>query len=68
LWASPGETPDDVEALRQFPPPTRRLDAIGRLSAYSSEDGTEAAGLPGELSEDEVADRVSDLADLRGPS
>ena len=58
----PGETPDDVEALRDFLTDAR-LDAIG-VFGYSAEDGTEAAGLPGELSEDEVADRVSDLADL----
>jgi ribosomal protein S12 methylthiotransferase RimO len=58
----PGETPDDVEALRDFLTDAR-LDAIG-VFGYSAEDGTEAAGLPGELPEDEVADRVSDLADL----
>jgi ribosomal protein S12 methylthiotransferase len=58
----PGETPDDVEALRQFLTDAR-LDAIG-VFGYSSEDGTEAVGLPGQLSEDEVADRVGDLADL----
>jgi ribosomal protein S12 methylthiotransferase RimO len=58
----PGETPDDVEALRQFLIDAR-LDAIG-VFGYSNEDGTEAAGLPGQLSQDEVADRVSDLADL----
>jgi ribosomal protein S12 methylthiotransferase RimO len=58
----PGETPDDVEVLRQFLIDAR-LDAIG-VFGYSSEDGTEAAGLPGELPEDEVASRVSDLADL----
>jgi tRNA A37 methylthiotransferase MiaB len=58
----PGETPDDVEALREFLIDAR-LDAIG-VFGYSAEDGTEAAGLPGELPEDEVAARVSDLADL----
>jgi ribosomal protein S12 methylthiotransferase RimO len=58
----PGETQDDVEALRQFLADAR-LDAIG-VFGYSSEDGTEAASLPGEMSEDEVADRVSDLAGL----
>ncbi len=40
-----------------------RLDAIG-VFGYSAEDGTEAADLPGELPEDEVASRVADLADL----
>jgi ribosomal protein S12 methylthiotransferase RimO len=58
----PGETEDDVEALRDFLTEAG-LDAIG-VFGYSSEDGTEAAGLPGQLSEDEVADRVGDLADL----
>jgi ribosomal protein S12 methylthiotransferase RimO len=58
----PGETPDDVEALREFLTDAR-LDAIG-VFGYSAEDGTEAADLPGELPEDEVAARVSDLADL----
>jgi ribosomal protein S12 methylthiotransferase RimO len=58
----PGETPDDVEALREFLIDAR-LDAIG-VFGYSAEDGTEAADLPGELPEDEVAARVSDLADL----
>jgi ribosomal protein S12 methylthiotransferase RimO len=58
----PGETPDDVEQLRDFLTEAR-LDAIG-VFGYSSEDGTEAAGLPGQLDEDEVASRVEDLAAL----
>jgi ribosomal protein S12 methylthiotransferase len=58
----PGETPDDVEQLRDFLTEAR-LDAIG-VFGYSSEDGTEAAGLPGELDSDEVASRVEDLAAL----
>jgi ribosomal protein S12 methylthiotransferase RimO len=58
----PGETEADVEALRQFLADAR-LDAIG-VFGYSAEDGTEAAGLPGQLPEDEVAGRVSDLAGL----
>jgi MiaB/RimO family radical SAM methylthiotransferase len=58
----PGEKPDDVEQLRDFLTEAR-LDAIG-VFGYSSEDGTEAAGLPGQLDEDEVAARVEDLAAL----
>jgi ribosomal protein S12 methylthiotransferase RimO len=58
----PGETPDDVEQLSDFLTEAR-LDAIG-VFGYSSEDGTEAAGLPGQLEEDEVASRVEDLAAL----
>ncbi|HUZ23020.1 MAG TPA: 30S ribosomal protein S12 methylthiotransferase RimO [Streptosporangiaceae bacterium] len=58
----PGETADDVEELQQFLADAR-LDAIG-VFGYSSEDGTEAASLPGQLPEDEIASRVEDLADL----
>jgi len=58
----PGETADDVEELAQFLEEAR-LDAIG-VFGYSAEDGTEAAGLAGHLSEDEVASRVEDLASL----
>jgi tRNA A37 methylthiotransferase MiaB len=58
----PGETPDDVEQLRDFLTEAR-LDAIG-VFGYSSEDGTEAAGLPGQLDSGEVASRVEDLAAL----
>ena len=58
----PGEKPEDVEELRDFLTEAR-LDAIG-VFGYSSEDGTEAAGLPGQLDEDEVAARVEDLAAL----
>jgi MiaB/RimO family radical SAM methylthiotransferase len=58
----PGETEADVEALEQFLTDAR-LDAIG-VFGYSSEDGTEAASLPGQLPEDEVASRVEELAGL----
>jgi ribosomal protein S12 methylthiotransferase RimO len=58
----PGETPDDVEQLQEFLSQAR-LDAIG-IFGYSSEEGTEAATLPGQLPEDEIASRVADLADL----
>jgi ribosomal protein S12 methylthiotransferase len=56
----PGETDEDLATLQQFLEGAR-LDAIG-IFGYSDEDGTEAAGLPGKLPEDEVARRVSDLA------
>jgi ribosomal protein S12 methylthiotransferase RimO len=58
----PGESEDDVEQLQEFLAQAR-LDAIG-IFGYSSEEGTEAASLPGELPEDEVASRVAELADL----
>jgi ribosomal protein S12 methylthiotransferase RimO len=58
----PGETESDVEELAQFLTDAR-LDAIG-VFGYSSEDGTEAASLPRQLPEDEVASRVGELADL----
>jgi ribosomal protein S12 methylthiotransferase RimO len=58
----PGETRDDVDQLQQFLTDAR-LDAIG-VFGYSSEDGTEAASLPGQLAEDEIASRVEDLAAL----
>ena len=40
-----------------------RLDAIG-VFGYSDEDGTEAADLPGQLPEDEIAARLEELAGL----
>jgi ribosomal protein S12 methylthiotransferase len=58
----PGETEADAAELQEFLSEAR-LDAIG-IFGYSDEDGTEAAGLPGKLPEDEVARRVEDLADL----
>jgi MiaB/RimO family radical SAM methylthiotransferase len=58
----PGETPDDVAELAEFLT-AARLDAIG-VFGYSDEEGTEAAALPGQLSEDEIAGRVEDLASL----
>ncbi|HEY2508633.1 MAG TPA: 30S ribosomal protein S12 methylthiotransferase RimO [Streptosporangiaceae bacterium] len=58
----PGETEADVAELQDFLADAR-LDAIG-VFGYSDEDGTEAAGLPGQLSEDEIAARVEDLASL----
>jgi MiaB/RimO family radical SAM methylthiotransferase len=60
----PGETRQDVDELVRFLTEAR-LDAIGVFD-YSDEDGTEAAGLPGKISEDTVKrrfGRISDLAD-----
>ncbi len=58
----PGETEADVASLQEFLA-AARLDAIG-IFGYSDEDGTEAAGLAGQLPEDEIARRVDDLAGL----
>jgi ribosomal protein S12 methylthiotransferase RimO len=58
----PGETEADVADLQEFLA-AARLDAIG-VFGYSDEDGTEAAGLPGQLPEDEIAGRVEELAAL----
>ncbi|HYK70085.1 MAG TPA: 30S ribosomal protein S12 methylthiotransferase RimO [Streptosporangiaceae bacterium] len=58
----PGETEADVAILQDFLADAR-LDAIG-VFGYSDEDGTEAAGLGGKLTEQEIAARVEELADL----
>ena len=58
----PGETEDDVAELQRFLTDAR-LDAIG-VFGYSDEDGTEAASLPGQLTAEEIAARVEDLAAL----
>jgi ribosomal protein S12 methylthiotransferase len=58
----PGESEADVEELERFLVEAR-LDAIG-IFGYSDEDGTEAASLPGQLDEQEIADRVEALAGL----
>ena len=58
----PGETEADLAELERFLTEAR-LDAIG-IFGYSDEDGTEAAGLPGQLPADEIAARVSGLAAL----
>jgi ribosomal protein S12 methylthiotransferase len=60
----PGETKQDVDELVRFLTEAR-LDAIGVFD-YSDEDGTEAADLPGKVSEDTIKrryGRISDLAD-----
>ncbi len=58
----PGESEADLAQLEAFLTEAR-LDAIG-VFGYSDEDGTEAAGLPGQLPEQEIADRVEELASL----
>ena len=60
----PGETAEDLRELELFLSEAR-LDAIG-IFGYSDEDGTEAATFADaiKLDEDEVARRVSELADL----
>jgi ribosomal protein S12 methylthiotransferase RimO len=58
----PGETEADVAELERFLSEAG-LDAIG-VFGYSDEDGTEAATLPGQLDEVEIASRVEQLAGL----
>jgi len=58
----PGETQADVDELERFLTGAG-LDAIG-IFGYSDEDGTEAATLPGQLEQDEIARRVEQLAGL----
>ena len=58
----PGETEADIAVLEQFLA-AARLDAIG-VFGYSDEDGTEAAGLDGQLSAREIAERRDHLSDV----
>lgn len=58
----PGETEDDLAELERFLIEAR-LDAVG-VFGYSDEDGTEAAGLPGQHSENAVAERVARISGL----
>ena len=58
----PGETEADVAELERFLS-AARLDAIG-IFGYSDEDGTEAATLPGQVGEHEIASRVERVAAL----
>jgi ribosomal protein S12 methylthiotransferase len=58
----PGESQEDLAELTAFLTEAR-LDAIG-VFGYSDEDGTEAATLPGQLPEEEIASRVEELASL----
>jgi ribosomal protein S12 methylthiotransferase len=58
----PGETEVDVAELERFLTEAR-LDAIG-VFGYSDEDGTEAAGLPGQHDEGTIAERVARISGL----
>ena len=58
----PGETEADVAELEGFLT-AARLDVVG-VFGYSDEDGTEAAGLPGAVDPEVVADRVARIAAL----
>ncbi|HSG79036.1 MAG TPA: 30S ribosomal protein S12 methylthiotransferase RimO [Acidimicrobiia bacterium] len=59
----PGESDDDVEELADFLTEAR-LDWAG-FFPYSAEEGTPAAGLPGRIPADEVADRVRHLTSIQ---
>jgi ribosomal protein S12 methylthiotransferase len=58
----PGETEADLAELERFLVEAR-LDAVG-VFGYSDEDGTEAAGLPGQHSEEAIAERVARISGL----
>jgi len=58
----PGETADDLQVLCDFLV-AARLDVTG-VFGYSDEDGTEAAGLPDKLDDDEIRARVEHVTDL----
>lgn len=58
----PGETEADLAELERFLTEAR-LDAVG-VFGYSDEEGTEAAGLPGQHDEDTVAERVTRISEL----
>jgi ribosomal protein S12 methylthiotransferase len=58
----PGETAADLKELELFLADAG-LDAIG-IFGYSDEDGTEAAGMGGQLEAKEISRRVEDFADL----
>jgi ribosomal protein S12 methylthiotransferase len=58
----PGETDDDLQVLCDFLV-AARLDVTG-VFGYSDEDGTEAAGLPDKLDDDEIRTRVEHVTDL----
>jgi len=58
----PGETEADVAELERFLT-AARLDVVG-VFGFSPEDGTEAAGLDGQIEPDEVAERVARVTAL----
>ena len=58
----PGETESDFATLMQFASDAR-LDALG-VFGYSDEEGTEAAGLPGKLPDEVIAERLETMSVL----
>jgi ribosomal protein S12 methylthiotransferase RimO len=58
----PGETEADLAELERFLVGAH-LDTVG-VFGYSDEDGTEAAGFDGKLSEDEIRERVEHITRL----
>ncbi len=58
----PGETEEDLTELESFLV-AARLDVVG-VFGYSAEDGTEAAGLPGQLDAAEIDERRARVAAL----
>jgi tRNA A37 methylthiotransferase MiaB len=58
----PGETREELRDLEQFLE-SARLDVVG-VFGYSDEDGTEAAGLPGQIEQGRVDRRVAAISDL----
>jgi ribosomal protein S12 methylthiotransferase RimO len=58
----PGETEADLRELERFLSEAR-LDAIG-VFGYSDEEGTEAAGYPGKLPAEVIAERVRRVSEL----
>ena len=58
----PGETEADLEVLTDFLV-SARMDVTG-VFGYSDEDGTEAAGFPDKLDDDEVRARVAHVSGL----
>ncbi len=58
----PGETEADLAELERFLE-AARLDVVG-VFGYSDEDGTEAAGFPDQLDDDEITARVEQVTRL----
>jgi ribosomal protein S12 methylthiotransferase RimO len=58
----PGETDAELRELESFLE-SARLDVVG-VFGYSDEDGTEAAGLPGQIEQGRVDGRVAAISDL----
>lgn len=58
----PGETEADLAVLERFLV-AARLDAVG-VFGFSAEEGTEAAGLAGQVADAQIAERVTQVGDL----